>query len=396
MPETDPLLRFRERFPILANTVYLISNSLGAMPIGAREGLIAYADAWQTRGVRAWGEGWWEMAVKTGDLLQPILGTGPGETTFHQNVTLATAVFLSSLDFRGKRNKLVMVDLEFPSLQYLYHQHPDAEIVTIKTKDGLSIDEDELLAAIDDRTRLVAFSHVLFRSSYILNAERIAARAREVGATTLLDAFQSAGTMPIDLPGWGIDACVGGCLKWLLGGPGNCYLWVNPEISNHLEPRITGWQAHPRPFAFEPGKAVFRDDAGRWLTGTPNVAALHAARAGLETLAEAGIDNIRAKSTCQTARLIELFDAAGWTVNAARDPARRGGTVAVDPPHAKDVATELNERDVCVDYRPGAGVRLSPHFYTSDDELERAVAQMRDILATGAWERHAGIERTVT
>ncbi|MCP4007823.1 MAG: aminotransferase class V-fold PLP-dependent enzyme [bacterium] len=392
----DPLLRFRDQFPILDQTTYLISNSLGAMPLGARAGLKDYADAWQTRGVRAWSEGWWEMAVNTGDLLGPLLGTGPGEVSFHLNVTLASAVFLSALSLRGNRNKLVVVDLEFPSLQYLYNQHPDAEIVTIRTHDGISIDEDELCAAIDERTRLVAFSHVLFQSSYIMDAQRIAARAREVGATTLLDVFQSAGTMPVDLHGWGIDAAVGGCLKWLCGGPGNCYLWVRPELGDTLEPRITGWQAHPRPFEFESGPTEFRTGAWRWLTGTPNIPALHAARAGLEILTEAGMDAVREKSMRQTAKLAELFERRGWRVGASSDPVRRGGTVAVDVPHARDCATELNKRDVCVDFRPDVGIRMSPHFYTRDDELECAVDELADVLETGAWEKHAGVERTVS
>ena len=392
----DPLLHFKDRFPILANTNYLISNSLGAMPAATRDNLVAYADTWASRGVRAWGEGWWEKALAMGDKLAPLLGTGEGETSFHQNVTLATAVFVSSLDFSGERNKLVMVDMEFPSLQYLYHQHPDAEIVTIRSKDGLTIDEDELCAAIDERTRLVAFSHVLFKSSYLMDAAKIARRAQEMGAITLLDVFQAAGTMPIDLPSLGIDACVGGCLKWLCGGPGNCFLWVNPKIVNSLEPRITGWQAHARPFGFEPGPIEFREGAGRFLTGTPNVPALYAAEAGLDILCEAGMDNVREKSTRQTARLIELVEARGWKANASKDPAKRGGTVAVDVPHAKHVSAELNARDVCVDFRPGAGVRLSPHFYTADAQLEHAVETMAEILETDAWRQHENVTRVVT
>ena len=397
----DALLKYRDDFPILAKTNYLISNSLGAMPLAAAEGLARYADSWATRGVRAWGEGWWEMAVGTGDLVAPLLGVGKGELTMHQNVTIATAVFLSALDFRvggskHARNKLVMVDLEFPSLQYLYHRHPDAEIVTVKSKDGVGIDVDELCAAIDDRTRLVAFSHVLFRSSFIVDAAKVAKRAKSMGALTLLDVFQSAGTMPIDLPGWGIDACVGGCLKWLCGGPGNCFLWVRPEIAKTLEPRLTGWQAHKRPFGFEPGPIDARDDAWRFLTGTPNVAALHAAVPGLEILADAGLDAVRKKSKRQTARLVELAEAEDWKVTAPRDPKRRGGTVAIDLPHGREVAAELNARDVCCDYRPGAGVRFSPHFYTADDQLDAAVAEARTILRTKAWKKHAAVRRVVT
>jgi kynureninase len=400
MPD-DPLLRFRDEFPILATTNYLISNSLGAMPRGAREGLVRYAEQWATRGVRAWGEGWWEAAVATGDLVAPLLGVGPGEVTMHQNVTVASAVFLSALDFRGARDRLVIVGPEFPSLQYLYHRHRDAQVVTVPSRDGIGIDEDELCAAIDERTRLVAFSHVLFRTSFVVDAAKVARRARKMGAISLLDVFQSAGTMPLDLPGWGIDAAVGGCLKWLCGGPGNCFLWVRPELARTLEPRLTGWQAHKRPFAFEPGPIDARNDAWRFLTGTPNVAALAAAPAGLKILVEAGLEAIRAKSTRQTLRLVELADREGWSVTAPRDPARRGGTVAIDLPHGEEVAAELNARDVCCDYRPGVapstgGVRFSPHFYTRDEELDAAVAVAKEILTNESWKRHASIPRIVT
>lgn len=393
---TDPLLRFRDRFPILATTNYLISNSLGAMPAEAGEELRRYAETWATRGVRAWAEGWWEMAVSTGDLAAPILGVGAGETTFHQNVTVASAVFLSALDFRRPRNRIVLVDVDFPSLQYLYHSHPDAKVVTVRSKDGLGVDEDELCAAIDERTRLVAVSHVLFRSSYLLDAQRVARRAKEVGATLLLDVFQSAGTMPLRLAEWGVDAAVGGCLKWLCGGPGNCFLWIDPALRVSLTPRLTGWQAHVKPFEFKPGPTELRNDAWRFLTGTPNIPALHAAGPGLRILAEAGLDAVRAKSTRQTTRLISLAEREGWKVSASKDPAKRGGTVAVDVPHAREVAAELNLRDVCCDYRPGAGVRFSPHFYTRDEELDAAVDEVKEILHTGAWERHAALHRTVT
>ncbi len=392
----DPLLRYRERFPILASSNYQISNSLGAMPAATRDELAHYAATWATRGVRAWAEGWWEMATSTGDLLAPILGVGAGQVCMHQNVTIASAVFASAIDFRGPRRKLVLVDLEFPSLQYLHRRHADAEIVTVETRDGMTIDEDELHAAIDENVALVAVSHVLFRSAYVLDAAALAARCRAVVARLLLDVFQAAGTVPLRLEEWGVDAAVGGCLKWLLGGPGNCYLWVRPDLVDTLEPRLTGWQAHPRPFAFEPGPIEFRSGIGRFLTGTPNVPALHAATAGLRIVAEVGQGPIRAKSVRQTARLVTLADARGWNVTAPRDPGKRGGTVAVDVPHALEVATELNARDICCDYRPGAGVRLSPHFYTRDDELDAAIEAIAEILASGAWERHAGADRVVT
>jgi kynureninase len=372
----DPLLRFRPEFPILERTTYLISNSLGAMPARVRERMDAFTTAWATRGARAWYEGWWEMSLQTGDLLAPILGTGLGEVTFHQNVSIAVALFVSALDLHGKR--VVTTEMEFPSVGYVLHEN--ADVVVVRSHDGIAIDEDELCAAIDERTGLVVLSHVLFKSAYVMDAAAIAARAHETGALVLLDVFQSAGVMPVDVRALGVDAAVGGCLKWLCGGPGNAFLWVRPELHG-LEPRLTGWQAHEDPFAFAPGPIRRRSGAGRFLTGTPNIAALYAAAPGLEIVAEAGVEAIRAKSTRQTTRLIELFDAHGWRVNASRDPARRGGTIAVDVRHGEAVAAALNAADVCVDYRPGAGVRLSPHLYTTEDELEIAAEAIEKALA---------------
>jgi kynureninase len=396
MQASDPLLRFRPRFPILERSNYLISNSLGAMPQEARQRLASYADEWARRGVRAWGEGWWEMALSTGDRLAPLLGVGPGEICFHQNVSVASAVFLSALDFSDGRDRLVMVEQEFPSLQYLYHRHPEARVVTVPSRDGLSVDEDELCDAIDERTRLVAVSHVLFRSAQIVDAERIARRAREVGALLLLDVYQSAGTVPLELRQWGVDAAVGGCLKWLCGGPGNCFLWVRSGLQDRLQPRLTGWQAHAEPFAFEPGPIRFRQGIGRFLTGTPNIPALYAAAPGIDILREADPAVVREKSRRQTKALIDKLDGLGFRVTAPRAADSRGGTVSVLVPHAPEVAAELNARDVCVDYRPGAGIRLSPHFYTRDDELDAAVSAIEEILADGSWRRHEDRTRVVT
>ncbi len=398
-PAKDPLDRWRKRFPIVGKTTYLISNSLGAMPEGAREDLAEYADTWATRGVRAWGEGWWEMAVSVGDLVGRVIGAPPGSVTMHQNVTLASAIVASCFDFRrGPRRKVVMVDMEFPSLLYLYHRlrSQGLELEVVKSEDGVTLPMDRLLAAIDRNTALVPLSHVLFRSSYVVDAAAVMERARKVGARVCLDVFQSAGTVPVDVTGLGVDFAVGGALKWLCGGPGAAYLYVRPDLRKALKPRVTGWQAHAAPFAFEAGPIRFREDGWRFLTGTPNIPALYAARAGITILGDIGAEAVREKSVRQTTRLLALAAREGWRTTAHADPERRGGTVAIDVPHGAAVAAELNARDVVVDFRPGAGVRLSPHFYTRDRELDDAVAAMRDILDSGAWEAHARVKRTVT
>lgn len=399
----DPLLRFRAEFPILDTSTYLVSNSLGAMPRATRDRLVEYADVWATRGVRAWADAWWELPVQVGDVVAPLIGAAPGEVAMAANVSLAHAAVLSALDFRGGRDTIVMTALDFPSVRYAVEgmaERLGAQVVVVPANpDGMSVDEEAICAAIDERTRLVAISHVLFRSAYVLDAARVVRHAHAAGALVMLDAYHSVGVMPVDVRALGCDFLAGGVLKWLCGGPGGCFLYVAPEVEARagapVRPALTGWQAHARPFAFEDGME-HAAGAWRWLTGTPSVPALYAALEGPRLVGEAGLPAIRAKSERQTARLVALADARGYPVRAPRDPARRGGTVAFDVPHGYEVAQELLARDIVIDYRPGAGIRVAPHFYTSDEELEAAVAAIDEILASGAWERHAGRRAVVT
>lgn len=396
--DSSDLLAWRSEFPILEKTVYLISNSLGAMPRGVNDALKEYADTWATRGVRAWGDSWWEMPVKLGDLLGPILGCGPGEISFHQNVTLAEAIVLSCFDFNGPRRKIVYTDMEFPSVMYVCQgqRARGAEICVVGSEDGISVDLNRLLAAIDERTLLVPVSHVLFKSAYIMDAQAIVRRAHEVGALVILDVYQSAGIMPIDVRALDVDFVIGGCLKWLCGGPGAAFLYVRPDLRTRLEPKLTGWMAHPNSFAFETGDMRFREDAFRFLNGTPHIPCLYAARPGLEILGKIGARRVRENSMRQVAYLIDRASAQGFPLTVPASPAERGGTVAVNPPHAYEVSRELIRREYIVDYRPGAGIRVSPHFYTSVGELDAVICEMRQIIDTRAYEKHLGSRTFVT
>lgn len=388
----DPLLAFRSEFPILERTTYLVSNSLGAMPRGVPDRLAEYVDEWAELGVRAWAKGWWSKPVEVGDEIAPLIGAGPGEVAMVPNVTIGQASVLSALDYSAPRDTIVMTALDFPSVRYVYDAlatRLGARVVVVPSEDGIGIDMQRLLAAIDERTRLVAISHVLFRSAFIMDVAAICRRAREVGALVSVDAFHSVGVIPVDVKQLGVDFLTGGVLKWLCGGPGGCFLYVSPEVTRRLTPALTGWQAHARPFAFEP-EMSYADDAFRWLTGTPVIPALYAAVEGPRIVKRAGVERIRAKSMRQTARLIELADARGYQVTAPRNPEQRGGTVAFDVPHGYEVSETLLANDVLVDYRPGAGIRVAPHFYTTDEELERVVAMIDDILATGNWQAHGG------
>ena len=392
----DDLLRWRAHFPILDRTTYLISNSLGAMPAAASTSLGEYTGQWGERGVRAWAETWWGLPRVFGDRLAMLLGARPDTISMHLNVTLASAVVVSCLDFSGRRNKVVYSDMNFPSLHYLYTRHAQARVVTVPTRDGISVPLGELVDAIDDETLLVPISHVLFRSAYIQDVAAVVEKARRVGALVLLDVYQSAGTLPLDLERLGVDFAVGGTLKWLCGGPGVAFLYVRPDLIEALEPRLTGWLAHPEPFAFELAAMRYAEGSYRFMSGTPNIPGLYAARPGLEILLEAGIEPIRAKSMRQTERLIERARGLGLEVTAPDKPDERGGTVAVQLPEAYAVSRELLARDVIVDYRPQAGIRLSPHFYTTDEELDHAIDQVGEILRSRAHERHIGAKGVVT
>ena len=387
----DELLKWRGEFPILDRTTYMISNSLGAMPRGVYDAMRAYADSWAQRGVCAWEEGWWEMAVGVGDKIAPLIGAGRGEISLHQNVTLTQAVISSCFDFKGPRNKIVMVELEFPSIQYFYQEQRrrGARVEIVPTPDHIRIDLEKLLAAIDETTLLVPISQVLFRSSYIVDAHAIIERAHRVGAHVILDAFQATGTIPLNVRSLGADFAVGGVLKWLCGGPGVAYLYVREDLRAKLSPALTGWIAHRRPFAFETGAIEAREDSFRYLNGTPHIPALFACEPGLDILNQVGIGAIRNKSIRMTTRLIEGAKSRGWKVNTPGNPAERAGTVSVECPHAHEVCRELLARGILVDYRPKAGVRLSPHFYNSEEECDFTLAQMEEILRTGAWEKHA-------
>lgn len=391
MNPMDELLAYRKEFPILERTTYMISHSLGAMPRQVYDRLREYADAWATRGIRAWAEGWWEMPVTTGEKIARIIGAEPGSVVMHQNVSVCQSIILSCFDLRQKRNKLVYEALNFPSVMYVYTAHAraaGARVIEVPSEDGVTIDTERLLAAIDEETLLVPISHVLFKSSYIQDAKAVVDKAHAVGARVVLDVYQSAGTVPLDVAELGVDFAVGGSVKWLCGGPGAGYLYVRPDLHRTLEPKVTGWMADHAPFAFHPGAIRYADDVHRFLHGSPAIPALYAAESGYDMINEIGVERIRAKSLRQTARLIELADEQGWRVNSPRDPAVRGGTVAVDVPYAAAVVQELARREVLVDFRPGAGIRIAPHFYTRDEELDLTMREIKTILETRAYERH--------
>jgi kynureninase len=378
----DDLLHYRTEFPILDRTTYLISNSLGAMPRGVYNAMHDYAETWATRGVRAWEERWWMLAAQVGDEIGTLMNAPKGSVSTHQNVTTCQAVVASCFDFSDKRNKIVYTDMNFPSVMYFWEaqQARGARVHMVTTDDGITVPTQRLLDAIDDQTLLVPISHVIFRSAFINDAQAIIDKAHKVGALVVLDTFQSLGTVPVDVQELNTDFACGGVLKWLCGGPGVGYLYIRPDLGKKLIPSFTGWIAHENPFAFEIGANRYAEPPYRFMNGTPHVPALEACRPGLKIISEVGVDRIREKSKRQTARLIDLADHHGWQVNTPRNAEERGGTVSIDMPDSYDVCRELLKRDILVDYRPKAGVRMSPHFYNTDAELETAIDAVEEIL----------------
>jgi kynureninase len=390
---TDELLEWRREFPILEKTAYLISHSLGAMPRETFERVRDYAEAWATRGVRAWAEGWWDMPLTVGDEVGRIIGAERGTVVMHQNVSVCQSLIMSCFDTtpETRRNKIVYSELEFPSVMYAYEAHARDgrfRIEKIKSDDGITAPLEALLAAIDEETLLVPVSHVLFKSAFLQDARAITERAHEVGALVVLDTYQSAGTVPLSVKELDVDFATGGSVKWLCGGPGAGYLYVAPRLQQKLEPKVTGWMAHESPFAFEDAPIRYSEGAARFLHGSPAIPALYAAESGYKIINQIGVEKIRAKSMRQTQKLIELAEQAGFRVTSPRDPARRGGTITVAADHAPAVTRELIRREIIVDYRPGAGIRISPHFYTKDEELEQVIREMRDITDTRAYAKH--------
>lgn len=386
----DDLLSYRSEFPILESTTYMISHSLGAMPRTVYDKLREFAEMWATRGIRSWAEGWWNLPVTTGNLLAPLLGVKEGQVVMHQNVSVSVSVLLSSFDYRPPRNKILYMDVDFPSVIYVLESQArrGANVEAIHSEDGLQVPLDELIAAIDDRTLIVCLSYVFFKNSEKIDIQRVVKKAHDMGAYVLLDVYQAAGLVPIEAAKWEIDFLVGGSVKWLCGGPGAGYVYVRPSLYSKVEPAVTGWAAHDHPFAFETGPIHYASDSTRFLHGTPAIAPLYQAQAGYEIINKIGVEKIREKSLRQTERIFQLAEQAGYRTQTPRAADRRGGTIVLDIPHGDAVLKEMTARNVLADYRPGAGIRISPHFYTLDSEIESTFDCIADILKTRAYERH--------
>jgi kynureninase len=379
---TASLDGWRSQFPGLARSVYMVSHSLGAMPARAEEHLRQFAALWVEQGINAWHE-WLPEVDRAAARVGRIIGAPPGTMIMATNVSQVQALIASCLDYAPGRNKVVYSELNFPSVSYVWQaeRRRGADVVVVPSDDKIRVDTGRLLEAIDERTLIVPISHVLFRSSAIKDVPAIVKRAGAVGAMVLLDCYQSTGTVPFDVTTLGVDFACGGSVKWLCGGPGAAYLYVRPDRIREFAPRATGWFGHEQPFAFTMPEQRYADGIWRFMAGTPAVAALYQARAGAEIVAEIGVAAIRAKSLAQTARIMRICDDAGYRVNTPRADAERGGTVCFDFAGADKVAASLNATGFLCDHRPHAGIRVSPHFYSTDEEVERFMAEVARLRA---------------
>jgi len=377
-----PLESYRPLFPILSHTTYLNSNSMGAMPATAEEALLEYARDWKTDGGEAWDR-WLPLVQEVADSAGRFFGAGPGEVILNQNVSYLQSVVASCLDFTPRRNKVVLASLDFHSVLYVWERFAKygANVHVVQSDDGIDIPTTRILDAIDEHTVIISISHSYFVSSALVDIPAIVRKAHAVGAYVLVDGYQTLGVMPIDVKAWDADFFAAGSHKWLCGGPGCCFLYVRPDLRDRLEPHLTGWFAHADPFAFEPPPIRYAAGPRRFMGGTPSMPGYFVARAAYRILHEVGIDRIHRQNRLLTRRLIDQSLELGLTVHTPLKDARRGGFVAIDFPGADRALHTLIGEGFKLDYRPNCGLRVGPHFYNTQDEIDRLMLRLRTLAA---------------
>jgi selenocysteine lyase/cysteine desulfurase len=371
------LSQYRAEFPVFERQVYLNSCSLGALSLRSRARVAAFLDEWETRGAPAWYDVWWERLEELRRRYGALIGAGPDEIALHASVSTATAVLAGLLDY-SHRPKVVTTDLDFPSVvyQWLARRPLGVEVEVVRSPDGVTVPPELLAAAVDDRTALVATSHVYFTTGAIQDLGAVADAAHAHGALCFIDAYQGVGQVPVDVRGSGVDFLCSGGLKWLLGGPGITFLYARRELIAGLTPTVTGWFAHAQQFEFDPTALVWHDDARRFEQGTPALAAVHAQLGGLDVIEEIGVPAIRAATSHLTEDLVARARDRGFRPRVAPTGSERSAIVMLPSadPHG-DVAA-LAARRIVADARPGH-VRLSPYFYNVVEDHVAALETLR-------------------
>jgi len=373
---------WRDEFPVLAHKTYLISASLGPVSRRSKAYLAEYLDAWGTKGApdHVWFEDIFPRMRALKASFSALAGCDPGEVALTTNISIALSTIASSLDLSGQRRTVILSELDFPTDGHVWiawARKTGAEITWLRSADGLTIPIEEYERAIDDRTALVMVNRVLYRSSAIVDAKAVCAIARHRGALSFVDDYHGLGILPLDLHDLGCDVYAAGVLKWMLGGPGLAFLYARRELLPSLEPAVTGWFGTREPMSFDTEHLEYHPTARRLEHGTPPAPVFFLAQGGIDIISEVGPAEIRARQGGLTDHVIARADEAGLEVRTPRDRDLRGGVVNVKVgPEAEKICHELLARDVCTDYR-GDGLRISPHFFNTEDDIDRCFAELR-------------------
>ena len=370
----------RAEFPLLERVIYLNACSLGPLPRRGAAALAQYAQDWNSQGTPVWHTEWMPLLDRFRGRIAELLHAPAGSTALAPSVSAALTTLASGLPLPEGRNKVLIGELDFPTIGHQFLSRPQLEVEFVPSRDGTSIPPEAFAERIDSTTALVATTHLFFTTGYLQDVRAIADAAHAAGALCLIDGYQTCGCVPIDVREMDCDAFVGGCLKWLSGGPGNAFLYVRPELIPRVRPQGTGWFATRDPFSFTLQELTFADDARRLETGTWAVASHYAGLAGLELVLEVGVPAIQERLRDLTGRILERCDEAGVRTFTPRDRDRRCGIVTIECERPDEVEAKLLADGVIVDSRPGR-VRLSPHWCVTEEELERGMDLVLDEIS---------------
>ena len=377
MTATTTSARYRDQFPILESATYLVSHSMGAAPLGAKAALSKYYDEWAADGPEAW-ESWLPRIGEIGDGIGALIGAPAGSVFLGPNVSTFQAALATSFDFTDERNEVVYESLQFPSLTYVWKEWErfGARIRVVPSDDGRSIPTDRIVDTITEKTAIVVLTHAYYVSGAIVDIRTIQQHCREVGALLCVDAYQTTGVYPYDVTEWDLDIVSGGSHKWLLGGSGCAWIYVKPDLLERFRPAVTGWMAHAAPFKFEDAPMRYAASMYRFGTGTPTIPGYIVAKPGHELIASVGIANIREHNIRLTTKIAELALERKLRVNTPLEPSQRTGWIGIDFENAESVYKQMIAERIFLDYRPGCGLRVSAHFYTADEEIDRFFAAL--------------------
>jgi kynureninase len=366
---TDAL--HRDDFPILATSTYLVSHSMGAASSAAKSALDAYWDEWAADGPEAW-ERWLPRIGEIADGIGAIVGAAPGSVFLGPNVSVLQSALATCVDFSGDRNEVAYEALQFPSVTYVWREWERYGAVPriIPSDDGRSIPTERIVESITEKTAIAVLSHAYYVSGAVADVRTIQKHCRNVGALLCVDAYQTTGVYPYDVTQWDLDIVTGGSHKWLCGGPGCGWIYVKPALMQRLRPAVTGWMAHARPFAFEDAPIEHAASMYRFGNGTPTIPGYVVAKPGHDLVRAIGIARIREHNVRLTTKIAAMALERGLRVNTPLEPARRTGWIGIDFDDSERATRRLIAQRIFLDYRPGCGLRVSPHFYTTDDEID--------------------------